>query len=111
MLADGNCMTYSWSNAPHMGAAEGRVGVLVKGSLVSRVMKRQKAHLIQDYRGWNRYTGVVLQGRKGIKLAMISLYIPCAHSTSWKAQQDILLTTQDTRDPREVALRDVYGML
>ena len=48
-----------------------------------------------------------MQGKKGIKLAMISLYIPCAHSTSWKAQQDILLTTQDTRDPREMALRDV----
>jgi endonuclease/exonuclease/phosphatase family metal-dependent hydrolase len=46
---------------------------------------------------------MVLQGRKGIKLAMI----PCAHSTSWKAQQEILLTTHDTRDPREVALQDV----
>ena len=38
---------------------------------------------------------------------MISLYIPCANSTSWRAQQAILVTTQDTRDPREVALRDV----
>ena len=80
---------------------------LVKGPLASRAMKCKQAHLIQDSRGWNRYTGVVLQGRKGIKLAIISIYIPCAHSTSWKAQQAILQLTQDTRDPREVALRDV----
>ena len=92
MFADGNCMTYSWSDAQHLGTAEG-VGMMVKGSLVPRVMKRQQAHIIQDSRGWNRYAGVSMQGKKGIKLAMISLYIPCAHSTSWKAQQVILLTT------------------
>ena len=40
-------------------------------------------------------------------MAIISLYIPCANSTSWQAQTALLMTTQDTRDPREVALRDV----
>ena len=85
--------------------------MLVKGTLVSRVKKCKKAHLIQDSRGWNRYTGMVLQGKEGIKLAIISCYIPCAQSTSWKAQQAILMTTQDARDPREVALRDVMDSI
>ena len=108
MLADGNRMTHSWSNAPHLGTAEG-VGVLVKGSMASRVLKCKQVNLIQDPRGWNRFTGVVLQGKQGIRLAIISIYIPCAHSTSWKAQTNLLMTIHDTRDPREVAIRDVMG--
>ena len=41
MLADGCKMEFSWSNAPSLGMAEG-VGVLVKGTLVSRVKKCKK---------------------------------------------------------------------
>ena len=103
MLADGNRMAYSWSNAPHLGTAEG-VGVLVKGQMASRVMKCKQVNLIQDPRGWNRFTGAVLQGKKGNRLAAISTP---AHSTSWKAQTDRLMKLHDTRDPREVAIRDV----
>ena len=50
MFADGHCMAHAWSNAPHLGVAEG-VGTIVKGSMVSRVLKRQQAHIIQDSRG------------------------------------------------------------
>ena len=92
MFAAGQSITYSWTNALPLGTAEG-VGMIVKGPLVPRVMKRQQAHIIQDSRGWNRYAGVLMQGKKGIKLAMISLYIPCVQSTSWKAQQAILFTS------------------
>ena len=87
----------------HLGTAEG-VGVLVKGQMASRVMKCKQVNLIQDPRGWNRFTGAVLQGKKGNRLAAISTP---AHSTSWKAQTDRLMKLHDTRDPREVAIRDV----
>ena len=107
MFIDGERSTCSWSNAPHLGNAVG-VGVMMKGDMVSRVVKCKQAHLIQDQRGWNRYTGMALQGRNGIKLAIISIYVPCAYSTSWKAQQELLINKQDSRDPREVALRDVF---
>ena len=50
MLADGHRMAYSWSNAPHLGKAEG-VGVLAKGPMVSRVMKCKQSNLIKDSRG------------------------------------------------------------
>jgi len=105
-FADGHRMAHAWSNASHLGTAEG-VGLMVKGPMVSRVMKCKQSNLIQDSRGWNRFTGLVIQGKKGIRLAIISLYIPCAHSTSWQAQIALLLSKHDTRDPREVALRDV----
>jgi hypothetical protein len=106
MWTEGAQTSFSWSNAPHLGTAEG-VAVGVKGSLSSRVMKRKQANLIQDQKGWNRFTGVVLQGQHNTKLAIISLYVPCANSTSWIAQKDLLIAKQDNRDPREVAIMDV----
>ena len=110
MFTAGDKTTLSWSNAPYLGTAEGVV-VIVKGPMSSRVLKCKQINLIQDQRGWDRYTGVVLQGQNGITLAIISIYVPCAHSNSWRAQQDLLREKQDMRDSREVAIRDVMDAI
>ena len=86
MWTEGAQTSFSWSEAPHLGTAEG-VAVGVKGPLSARVMKRKQVNLIQDQKGWNKFTCVVLRGCHNTKLAIISLYVPCANSTSWTAQR------------------------
>ena len=85
---------WAWTNSPSNEASEGtRCGgtcLAVKGDVVSRVVK-----MVEDETGLNRFSGMVLKGKGGCHMMVLSVYLPTRSDgcrSMWQVQREWLLT-------------------